>query len=199
MMNHTVSKFVALAISLVAASPLLADDAPPVGNCNWCHGTSGRGFSVAPRIAGQKAAYILRQITGFGAHSRDNPYSEKFMWRAVADLAPPTAHELAAYYASLEAQPARDGHADLVTAGKNIYDEGIAKANVVACVVCHGPNAEGVGAIPRLGGLSYLYLKRRLDQWNEGFHASATPMPQVSRDLSAEEIDALASYLSFIE
>ena len=198
-MKHPISKVVALAISLFAASPLMADDAPPVGNCNFCHGTFGRGFSVAPRLAGQRAPYILRQITGFGAHSRDNPYSEKFMWRAVADLSSPTAHDLAAYYASLEAQPARDGNADLVTAGKNIYDEGVATANVVACVVCHGPNAEGVGAIPRLGGLSYLYLKRRLDQWNEGFHATATPMPQVSRDLSAQEIEALASYLSFIE
>jgi cytochrome c553 len=203
-MKHDISKalastVLALAISLFAAGPLMADDAPPVGNCNFCHGTFGRGYSVAPRLAGQREQYILRQISGFGAHRRDNPYSAKFMWRAVANLGPETAQELAAYYASLEARPARDGNSDLVAAGRNIYEEGIATANVVACVACHGPNAEGVGAIPRLGGLSYLYLKRRLDQWNEGFHASATPMPQVSRELSANEIEALASYLSFVE
>ncbi len=207
-MKHTKSKVAALAISLFAASPLMADDfhprfmaddALPVRNCTFCHGTFAQGFSVAPRLAGQKEQYIERQISGFGAHSRDNPYSSKFMWNAVANLAPETARELAAYFAALPPRPARDGNADLAAAGKNIYEEGIATANVVACVVCHGPNADGFGAIPRLGGLSSLYLKKRLDQWNEGFHASATPMPQVSRDLSANEIEALASYLSFIE
>ena len=37
--------------------------------------------------------------------------------------------------------------------GRTIYQEGMPDANIVACVVCHGPNAEGVGQIPRLGGL----------------------------------------------
>ena len=32
---------------------------------------------------------------------------------------------------------------------------------------CHGPNAEGIGETPRLGGLSYHYLKRRLEQWSK--------------------------------
>jgi cytochrome c553 len=198
-MKHPISKVVALAISLFAASPIMADDALPIRNCNWCHGTSAQGFSVAPRLAGQKEKYILRQISGFGAHSRDNPYSAKFMWNAVANLAPETARDLAAYYAEQQAWPARNGNPDLAAAGKIIYEEGIATANVVACAACHGPNAQGFEAIPRLGGLSYLYLKRRLDQWNEGFHASATPMPLVSRELSASEIEALASYLSFVE
>ena len=36
-----------------------------------------------------------------------------------------------------------------------------------------GPNAEGVAEIPRLGGLAYTYLKRRLQQWGEGYHANS--------------------------
>jgi cytochrome c553 len=70
---------------------------------------------------------------------------------------------------------------------------------VVACIVCHGPNAQGVREIPRLGGLSYVYVKRQLDQWNEGFRAQARPMPQVAKSLSPDQIEALASYLSFID
>ena len=34
-------------------------------------------------------------------------------------------------------------------------------SNIVSCLVCHGPNAEGVREIPRLGGLSYSYLKKK--------------------------------------
>jgi hypothetical protein len=50
-----------------------------------------------------------------------------------------------------------------------------------------------------LGGLAYSYLKRRLEQWGEGFHAAAEPMPNIANKLSPNEIEALASYLSFIE
>jgi cytochrome c553 len=50
-----------------------------------------------------------------------------------------------------------------------------------------------------LGGLTYSYLKKRLDQWRQGFHATAELMPQIASNLSADEIDALASYLSFIK
>ena len=76
---------------------------------------------------------------------------------------------------------------------------GIPESNIVSCLVCHGPNAEGVREIPRLGGLSYSYLKRKLEQWGEGFHAAAEPMPRIASSLSPNEIEALASYLSFIE
>jgi cytochrome c553 len=76
-------------------------------------------------------------------------------------------------------------------------EAGMPDQNIVSA--CHGPNAEGVGAIPRLGGLSYLYLKRKLEQWGEGYHMTAQfPMPQVSVKLSPDTIEALASYLSFV-
>ena len=74
------------------------------------------------------------------------------------------------------------------------------EANIVACVACHGPNAEGVGEIPRLGGLAYTYLKRRLQQWGEGYHgAVALPMPHIASTLSRNQIEELASYLSFVK
>ena len=68
------------------------------------------------------------------------------------------------------------------------------------CQACHGPNGEGVGEIPRLSGLGFDYLKSRLQTWGEGFDAAALhPMPSVSHKLSPHQIDALASYLSFLE
>jgi cytochrome c553 len=77
--------------------------------------------------------------------------------------------------------------------------EGIPNANIVACYACHGPNAEGVRDIPRLGGLAYSYLKGRLEQWSQGYHSVAgSPMPMVARSLGPAEIEALASYLSFV-
>ncbi|WP_274034236.1 c-type cytochrome, partial [Escherichia coli] len=78
--------------------------------------------------------------------------------------------ELGRYVASLEAVPARDGKSELSQAGRALYIEGNAPSNVNACVVCHGPEGQGVGAIPRLAGLSAAYMKRRLEGWAQGYH-----------------------------
>jgi cytochrome c553 len=183
----------------LALLPLPPASGLPVKNCAFCHGVSAQGLAVAPRLAGQRAAYIEKQLGAFRTHSRDNPYSALYMWNAVPNLHPETARGLAEYFSREAPQTAADGNRALVDEGQALYQQGDPQANIATCVVCHGPNAQGVGAIPRLAGLSYAYLKRRLEQWNEGYHAGARPMPQVARSLSANEIDALASYLSFLD
>jgi cytochrome c553 len=95
------------------------------------------------------------------------------MWGAAANLGPQSTRELAAYFSTLLPKAANDGDPDLATLGQTIYELGIPAKNVVSCLVCHGPNAEGAGETPRLGGLAYSYLKRRLQQWSEGYHADA--------------------------
>ncbi|MDE2362183.1 MAG: cytochrome c [Hyphomicrobiales bacterium] len=187
------------ALLLLIAGAASAQDALPVRNCTWCHGSSAQGFMFAPRLAGQRTAYIERELASFAAHARDNPLSQKYMWGAVARLDPATAQGLAVYFSSLAPEAAADGQSGLAATGKAIYDNGVAVDNVAACIACHGPNGEGVRDIPRLGGLSYVYLKRRLEQWNQGYHQSAKPMPLVAKSLSANEVEALASYLSFVQ
>jgi cytochrome c553 len=186
--------------SFAVASATGADEFPPARNCTWCHGTAGRGFASAPRLAGQRAQYIFSQLRSFRIHTRDNPFSQQYMWGAVENLDPAIAHALASYFSTLPPRPASDGDLELAAAGRAIYLEGIPDYDVVVCAACHGPNGEGAGEIPRLGGLSYAYLKRRLEQWGEGYHAAAQPpMPRIAAKLAPNEIEALASYLSFLE
>ena len=192
------SKIAILAIFFSAGGQLLAGETAPTRNCTWCHGTSAQGFSTAPRLAGQRHQYIMKQLASFNRHTRDNPLSKQYMWGAAANLSPQTAHDLAAYFSTIPPKAAMDGDPALVAIGRTIYEVGIADANIVSCLVCHGPNAEGVREIPRLGGLAYSYLKKRLEQWGEGYHATAEPMPRIANTLSPYEIEALASYLSFV-
>jgi cytochrome c553 len=175
-------------------------------NCAWCHGPSLQGFATAPRLAGQTRQYTENQLRDFKAHTRDNPLSKSYMWGAAANhLGPQTVHDLAVYFSTLNPRAANDGDQGLAAIGQTIFEEGIPASNIPSCVACHGPSGEGAGAqgageIPRVGGLSYYYLKRRLEQWGEGYHAAATaPMPGVASQLSANEIQALASYLSFVK
>ena len=168
-------------------------------NCSWCHGPSLQGFTTAPRLAGQRSAYLETQLLNFKNHSRDNPLSKQYMWGATPPVSPEIARELGIYIASLAAEPASDGNRDLAESGKGLYWEGNAAANIVSCAVCHGPEAQGSGAIPKLAGLSYPYLKRRIAEWAKGYHATATaPMPGVAKKLSASDIESIASYLSFV-
>jgi len=122
------------------------------------------------------------------------------MWPAAANVSPQAARYLANYLSAVSPEAASDGNRELVATGRTIYQEGIPDLNIAACVACHGPRAQGIGEIPRLGGLGYAYLQERLQQWRDGYDTAARhPMPHVASNLSSEQIAALASYLSFIK
>jgi cytochrome c553 len=195
--KHFRTKMAVLAISFATTGPLLADDLS-VRNCTWCHGTSAQGYSKAPRLAGQRADYLVNQLQAFATHKRDEFLSPKYMWNAAAHLDPLTLQNLAAYFSALPPEAAKDGDSALAAEGKIIFEDGVPNENIAACQACHGPEAQGVREIPRLGGLSYSYLKRRLEEWSLGQDAWGIPMPKVARSLSPTQIAAVASYLSFV-
>jgi cytochrome c553 len=199
-MKRIVRKIVLFAL-VASIAPINAEEqAALVRNCTWCHGTSAQGYMVAPRLAGQRPVYLLNQIRDFREHTRDNPFSRQYMWGAVAALGPQAARDLADYFATIPPRPANDGDSNFAAKGRAIYMDGIPEANIASCYACHGPNGEGVRDIPRLGGLAYTYLKARLEQWGQGYHSGVgTPMPIVARSLGPAEIEALASYLSFVK
>ena len=191
------------AVALVLLGAALARSAGAedlsIRNCTWCHGTSAQGYTPAPRLAGQRAAYIDGQLHRFRAQHRNAPLDKQYMWAAAENLDDRRIHALAAYFSRLTPRAAKDGDRAVVARGEEIYQNGLPSENIVACVACHGPDAQGVGRIPRLGGLDYDYLKQRLEQWNEGYSVSgAVPMPHIAGQLSPDKIEALASYLSFV-
>jgi len=200
-MKYTELKIAALAlVSIVVSVAAGHAESAAIRNCTWCHGGSAQGYTPAPRLAGQRARYIEQQLISFGERTRDSPFSKQYMWGAAANLSPQAAHDLALYFSRLPPRAADDGDRELVARGEAIYQRGMPEANIAACVACHGPTAEGIGEIPRLGGLAYTYLKRRLDQWGQGYHgALALPMPHIASQLSRNQVEELASYLSFLK
>ena len=202
MSAHVRRHFYAIAALMLSAVGVLgiarAEDLS-VRNCTWCHGTSAQGYTPAPRLAGQRAAYLRAQLARFRAHDRNAPLAKQYMWAAAQNLGDERMRALADYFAKLAPRAAADGDDALVARGRAIYQNGLPDENIAACVACHGPEAQGVGAIPRLGGLASTYLQRRLAQWGEGYNAAgAAPMPHIAGRLSPDKIDALASYLSFV-
>ena len=201
MMKFVRSK-IAVLVLVASAVPSMATGTETVKfrNCTWCHGESAQGYGPAPRLAAQRIQYIENQLLSFRRHTRDNPFSKQYMWGAAANVSPGMARSLAVYFSTLPPKVADDGNKELARAGRALYEHGNPNSNTVSCAVCHGPNGQGIREIPRLGGLSYYYLKRKLEQWGQGYHATAeAPMPLIASHLSSNQIEALASYLSFVK
>jgi len=193
---------IAILVVISFAAPASAGELGNVNtrNCTWCHGASAQGYAPAPRLAGQRRQYIENQLWRFIERRRDNPFSKLYMWHAAANVSSQAVRYLADYFSTLHPKAADDGNKQLVAKGRTIFQDGVPSSNIVACAACHGPQAQGIRQIPRLGGLAYSYLRRRLWQWHVGYDRSAGhPMPDVTSRLSAKQIAALASYLSFIK
>jgi len=63
--------------------------------CTQCHGENGEGASVFPRIAGQHAEYIVRQLNEFSTKLR--PHGVIMAERVVKYMAPEEMRAVAAY------------------------------------------------------------------------------------------------------
>jgi cytochrome c553 len=172
--------------------------------CKTCHGFSGqgyRGFYPMPRLAGQQGEYIENQLHAFIERRRQNPV----MFNVAPVLDPAMVKGLATYFGSLDPKPLGGAPKENVAAGKKIYDEGIPKSDVPPCAGCHGPQAKGDGAFPRLAGQLHDYIMKKLTNWDkERGQDPANPdtsaiMQPIAHGLTESQIAAVAAYLSYLD
>jgi cytochrome c553 len=166
------------------------------GVCSACHGAAGISISpVFPNLAGQQAAYTMLQLDAFRSRQRGDPNAQAYMWGMASQLSDETIQALANFYAARKPAKIPPGkNAALLADGKKIYTEGIAAENVPACASCHGVNAEGAAAFPRLAGQHIDYLVAQLEGFKSGLRANAPIMLGVTKMMSQEEMRAAATY-----
>jgi cytochrome c553 len=182
------------------------DASGKVEYCTDCHGGAGRGyfgFYTMPRLAGQQAEYIENQLRAFAERRRGR---DIFMNMArVHGISPGLRAALAGHFNGLNPRPFGGGPRQLIATGRKIYQEGIPEANVPACAACHGPEATGHEAIPRLAGQLYPYTIKELSNWSrergrgDANDDSSAVMVPIARSLSKSDISAIAAYLSYKE
>jgi cytochrome c553 len=175
-----------------------------VDYCKTCHGLSGQGFRGAypmPRLAGQQPEYLENQLRAFIERRRTNPV----MFNVAHVLSPSMVAALATYFRDLDPKPLRGAPPELAATGKKIYQEGIAGTDVPACASCHGQDAKGQGAFPRLAGQLHDYVQKKLVNWSkERGQDPARPdtsaiMEPIAHGLTEPQIAAVAAYLSYLE
>jgi cytochrome c553 len=169
--------------------------------CAACHGKQGQATSEGyfPRIAGKPAGYLYNQLVNFRTGSRHYP----MMTYMVGHMSPAYMKELAQHYADLNLPypaPQRvDAPAATLARGRSLVMAGDASRNIPACVSCHGQNLRGMQpSIPGLLGLPRDYLNAQFGAWKSGARRAAAPdcMAAISKQLSAEEVGAVSSWLA---
>jgi cytochrome c553 len=164
--------------------------------CAACHGDEGRGTApVYPRLAGQMPLYLVAQLRDFRAQTRSESDWQAYMWGISALLDDATISGLAAYYAEQKPAAGRMGDPKLAQAGRKIYEQGIPARGVRACASCHGDNAEGASVFPRLAGQQAEYVMRQLKVFRTRLRPHGVIMAEETRNLSDEEMRALAQYV----
>ena len=173
------------------------------GLCQGCHGGTGNSEDATfPRLAGQYASYIAKQVNDFAKGLRANNETMAGMAATVASTQ--DALDIGAYFNSqkMASKPLAPVDSKLASKGKEIFYNGIPSKNVYGCVNCHGERGKGkapnISVFPVIGGQHRDYLIKELTDLRAGTRANdpAGMMENIAKGLSDDEIKALANYLS---
>lgn len=170
--------------------------------CAQCHGPQGGGDvnGPFPRLAGQFAPYMLKQLQDYasGAHPND------IMTPIAQALSDEERQDVSAYYANLDTPlpppPKMDAAAE--RRGRELAALGSAPAfggttAVQACGNCHGPAGLGEAPLyPRLAGQLAGYAEAQMIAFKSGARKNdiAAVMREIAAKLTADDIAAVSRY-----
>lgn len=200
------------AAALLAAGPTLAAGSAEAGKtkaavCMGCHGVDGNSpADMWPKIAGQLAPYIVKQLHDF----KDGRRKNEQMSPMAAPLSDQDIEDLAAFFSSQKVNANANLKAELLAAGQKIYLKGKGRPDVVpACLGCHAPAGQGKAdwadlqmksppptLAPAIGGQHAAYLVRQLTAYKTGERNGdiGHVMRDVAGRLSDADIAAVAEY-----
>lgn len=164
------------------------------GSCFLCHGSQGESTSeIFPRLAGQNAAYIAKQLLAFQSGARKSTA----MAEMASKLTPDEMMALGRYYQKMELPREEHKEPQLAAVGQYIFHNGNKFSGVPACAGCHGANAEGAENLPRLGRQIAAYLEHQLNLFNKRDRTNDNAvMHMVAEKMTPLEMHAVAEYLS---
>jgi cytochrome c553 len=197
-------KLISLAALLAfagAAGSVLAEGNVAAGKarsavCAGCHGVDG--VSAAPnfpKLAGQDAQYIAKQLADFKSGARKDP----IMTGMAAGLSKKDMDDLAAYYASQKrTTDTPSASAVELKMAERLYRGGDAKNGISACMSCHGPSGAGIPPrFPAVSGQHAVYTQKQLVDFKAGTRSNdGEVMTLIAFRLSEAEIKAVSQYMS---
>jgi cytochrome c553 len=163
--------------------------------CSYCHGEDGNSVKPeVPNLAGQNPVYLLSQIDKFADGRRKNfvmnSLAKKFTLDDKVNLA---------IYFSKQKVHNKKVDVELAAKGRLIYSG--------TCTSCHGARGRGNVEYARLAGQRPAYVKMTLNRFRKNARhpeqvdktaRHSVIMESVVKELSDEQIEALAAYIAQI-
>jgi len=197
----------------VASNPTYADTlARPQGDaavgaaqyavCAACHGQQGEGMQAlnAPKLAGQSAWYLRKQIENYKAGIRGTHPDDTY-GKQMAPMAMTLANDQAIANVIAHIRTLPDNAAPATVQG----DPARGAKSYQICAYCHGADAQGVQALnaPRMAGMTDWYLQRQLENFKAGIRGAhpqdyyGLQMGFMSKTLQSEqEVADLIAYIN---
>ena len=188
---------------LLACAPALAGASPSAQQqnvpqavkavCASCHGVDGNSvMSTDPKLAGQHADYLFKQLSEFQSGKRANAV----MAGMVQGIKTEDMRVIAHYFSTQKPALAQAKNNGAGSSGERIYRAGIAAHQVPACAACHGASGAGLPKLfPRLAGQHADYTLSQLNAFRNGTRANAPMMSVIANKMSDAEMNAVADYI----
>lgn len=178
-----------------------------VAACASCHGPRGEGQAAGgfPRIAGQSAAYLQRQLQAYAQGSRPHPVMTPMAQAlSAAQVAAVSAHYARQGFPGAPpapgagaARPAEAAGAADLARGRMLATRGDEALQLQACANCHGPAGAGQPPdSPFLAAQHASYLQATLSAWRSGERRTdpSGQMPAIAQRLSQADVAAVSAY-----
>lgn len=178
--------------------------------CHNCHGKDAMGDDAlgTPRLAGQAAAYLLKQLGDFAANRR----MDKTMYvmnTNARGMREQDWRNLAAYLSGLEYRRVGLSKLEQVKEygetmgvrqrGRQLFLHGDPAREIPPCYTCHGYNGRGLPpTYPMTGGQRFVYLINQLHKWRAGSRSNDPDgvMRGVAKNLTHTDIRDVATFLT---
>lgn len=205
-----IANITTLAIMLIAASTAFAGDSeeeiklrmgagdPVAGKekstiCQTCHGEDGNSAATEiPKLAGQFAAYIQKQVNDFKSGIRKDPVMSEMAVTVASDQ---DLLDIAAYFASQKQMKGAEPIHNM--AGRARY-----MGSITGCRTCHGQGGKNLASInpmnPVINGQHKDYLVKQLKNYKNHTRVSESgaAMSLITGYMTEKDIEDVASYVS---
>ena len=167
--------------------------------CGLCHSLDGISrMAKFPKLAGQKAGYIEKQLHDFKTGRRKNDGGQ--MEAIVDEITTEQIPEVAAYFAGLPYPTAVATSIDAkdIAHAKKIFEQGDDKRKIKACQDCHAKENAGYPIAPNVYAQHPDYLEKQLHDFKakERANDKKAVMRDIAAALTDKEINILSQYIA---
>lgn len=175
-----------------------------IKKCTACHTLTGNSITPTwPKIAEQHSEYLYKQLIEY-KKGKDGNRFDPTMLGMLQGVNEEDMKEMSDYFSKQIIEKSKNKTTEnKIKDGKTLYLYGDKNNNVIACVGCHGIDGTGnkLAGFPSLKWQHKDYIVTQLKKFKNSDRSNDANsiMRDISANMSNDQMDVLADYISCIE